>query len=140
MSTHIIYWSATGNTEAMANALASSVKALGADVKIYPVHEATVADLEKATAIALGCPAMGAEILEETEMEPFVESLKNFNWAGKKLALFGSYDWGDGEWMRNWETQMSDFGATLVADGVMAHNAPDESVLKTLEALAQKLV
>lgn len=140
MSTHIIYWSATGNTEAMANALAASVKALGADVKIYPVHEANIAELEKVNAIALGCPAMGAEVLEETEMEPFVESLKNFNWAGKKLALFGSYDWGDGEWMRNWEAQMSDFGATLVADGVMAHNAPDDGVLESLEALAQKLV
>lgn len=140
MSTHIIYWSATGNTEAMANALASSVKALGKEVKIYPVHEANLSELEKVNSIALGCPAMGAEVLEETEMEPFVESLKHFNWAGKKLALFGSYDWGDGEWMRNWEAQMSDFGATLVADGVMAHNAPDDEVIQSLEALAQKLV
>ncbi len=83
MSIHIIYWSATGNTEAMANALASSAKNLGADVKIYPVHEANIAELEKVNAIALGCPAMGSEVLEETEMEPFVESLKHFNWAGK---------------------------------------------------------
>lgn len=140
MSIHIIYWSATGNTETMANALAASTKALGADVKIYPVHEANLLELEKVNSIALGCPAMGAEVLEETEMAPFVESLKNLNWAGKKLALFGSYDWGDGEWMRNWESQMSDFGATLVDQGLIVHNTPEEADFKNIELLAQKLV
>ena len=135
----VVYWSGTGNTEAMAQAVESGAKAAGADVSLFTAAEFTPQLLQEYDSVAFGCPAMGAEELEETEFEPmFAECEAGLS--GKKVALFGSYGWGDGEWMRNWETQMSDFGATLVADGVMAHNAPDDAVLKSLEALAQKLV
>lgn len=139
MAVQIIYWSGSGNTEAMALALADGVRALGSEVVVKPVHEVSLADIEKASSIALGCPAMGAEVLEETEMEPFVASLESINWSGKKLALFGSYDWGDGEWMRAWEQQMNGFGATLIADGFIAQNAPDEVAIEGLKQLAKLL-
>lgn len=139
MAVQIIYWSGSGNTEAMAHAVADGVRAAGVEAVVKPVHEATIEEVASASAIALGCPSMGAEVLEETEMEPFVASLSSVNWAGKKLALFGSYDWGDGEWMRNWETQMNDFGATLVADGFITRNTPDEEALSGLKELGQKL-
>ncbi len=139
MSIQIIYWSGTGNTEAMAHAIATGAQSTGKDVSIKAVHEATVSDVEKASAIALGCPSMGAEVLEETEMEPFISSLAHINWAGKKLVLFGSYDWGDGEWMRNWEAQMNDYGATLAAPGFIQHLTPEGDVIEELKALGALL-
>lgn len=139
MSIQIIYWSGTGNTEAMAEAIASGARSTGKDVSIKPVHEANVSDVETAAAIALGCPSMGAEVLEETEMEPFVTALSQINWAGKKLVLFGSYDWGDGQWMRDWETQMNDYGATLAAPGFINHLSPEGDVVEELKALGALL-
>lgn len=139
MKVQIIYWSGTGNTEAMAKAVAEGAQAKGLEVSLKAVHEASIADVEAAGSIALGCPSMGAEVLEETEMEPFVEALEKINWAGKKLALFGSYDWGDGEWMRNWEARMNDCGATLVADGFINRNEPDADALEALKELGARL-
>lgn len=139
MSIQIIYWSGTGNTEAMARAIGEGATQSGLNVSIKAVHEATVADVEAATSIALGCPSMGAEVLEESEMEPFVEALEKINWAGKKLALFGSYDWGDGEWMRNWEARMNDCGATLVADGFINRNEPQADAIEALKSLGALL-
>lgn len=139
MAIQIIYWTGSGNTEAMANAVAEGARAQGHEVVVKPVHEASIADVEGSNFIALGCPSMGAEVLEESEMEPFVESLSQVNWAGKKLALFGSYDWGDGEWMRNWEERMNDYGATLVADGYITRNAPEGEAIDGLKALGALL-
>lgn len=139
MTIQIIYWSGTGNTEAMATALAAGAQAAGLDVSLKSVHEASVADVEAASAVALGCPSMGSEVLEESEMEPFVEALEKINWSGKKLALFGSYDWGDGEWMRNWEARMNDCGATLVAEGFINRNEPQSDAIEALKALGAQL-
>ena len=103
----VIYWSATGNTEAMAQAIAQGAKEAGADAALLSVDAASAEDALQADLLALGCPAMGAEELEEGEFAPFFESIEG-SLAGKKLALFGSYDWGDGEWMRSWQLHYVD--------------------------------
>ena len=111
----IVYYSETGNTEAMASMVAKGVEAAGATAKIVSVDGFDAAELKDEAAFALGCPAMGDEVLEEGTMEPFVEEVAKFA-AGKRIGLFGSYGWGDGEWMRNWVKQMQDAGAEVLED------------------------
>ncbi|MDR1929154.1 MAG: flavodoxin domain-containing protein, partial [Treponema sp.] len=96
----IAYWSGTGNTETMAGQVARGAGEGGAEVTLKPVGEVTADMVKGADALALGCPAMGDEVLEESEMEPFVSGLTRTELEGKSLGLFGSYDWGDGQWMR----------------------------------------
>jgi flavodoxin short chain len=122
MQINIIYWSGTGNTEAMAKLIAEGAQGAGAVVAIKNVSEASAADLD-ADVIALGCPSMGAEVLEESEFEPFIQSIEG-SVSGKKLALFGSYGWGDGEWMRNWSARMESVGALLTVDSLTVNDAP----------------
>jgi flavodoxin short chain len=122
MTINIIYWSGTGNTEAMAGLIAEGAQGTGATVTVKNISQANAADLE-ADVVALGCPSMGAEELEETEFEPFIASIEG-SVAGKKLALFGSYGWGDGEWMRNWSARMQKAGAILVTEGFIVNDAP----------------
>ncbi|PAB58718.1 flavodoxin [Anaeromicrobium sediminis] len=136
----IIYWSGTGNTEAMAQSISEGVKNKGVEVDLVTVDNADVSMVENADFVALGCPSMGAEVLEEYSMEPFVESLKDVSFGGKKLALFGSYDWGDGQWMRDWEERMSDYGADIVGDGLMVHLTPDSDGEQQCKELGEKLV
>ena len=111
----VVYWSQTGNTQAMAEAVAEGIKAAGAEAELLEVGAASVDALKGEKAFALGCPAMGSEVLEECEMEPFVAELEP-HVSGKVIALFGSYDWGDGEWMREWVDRMKAAGATVVGD------------------------
>ena len=98
----VVYWSQTGNTEAMAQAVAQGIEEAGKKAKLAEVSAVSAADLKDAKAFALGCPAMGAEVIEEDEMEPFVAEVEGFA-SGKTIGLFGSYGWGDGQWMRDWE-------------------------------------
>lgn len=112
----IIYWSATGNTESMAMAIERGIRNNISDVSITQVAQATTDMVEVADLVVLGCPAMGVEELEEYEFAPFYEEIKSLL-SGKKVALFGSYDWGDGEWMRNWEEDVKSTGADLVEAG-----------------------
>ncbi len=135
----IIYWSGTGNTEKMAEAVAQGAKLGGGEVKLLEVGQATLEDVLNADAVALGCPSMGNEVLEEDEMEPFVSSLEKASLSGKPFALFGSYDWGDGEWMRSWVERMKNCGVNLVADGLIVNNTPDEDGLQESSQLGQKL-
>jgi flavodoxin short chain len=135
----IVFWSATGNTEAIANELEDALISEGSTVKKLFVDDATLEDLENADIIALGCPAMGAEILEDGSMEPFVESLSNFNFSNKKVALFGSYDWGDGQWMKDWEERMESYGATLVSEGLIVHLHPEDEDIQKCKEMAHKL-
>ena len=135
----IVYWSGTGNTETMAAAMAEGVKDAGAEVELLTVDKAEAAALSEAKAFALGCPAMGAEELEEGEMEPFMAELDS-QIAGKTIALFGSYGWGGGEWMRDWESRVvSDGAAVLSGEGIIADNAPDDDVLAECRAAGAKL-
>jgi len=133
----IVYWSGTGNTKLIADSVAESAKQSGADVTIVEVDNASVNDVLKADVIALGCPAMGNEVLEEDSMEPFVEALLSENISGKPFALFGSYDWGDGQWMREWEDRMKSCGANLIADGLIIQNTPDDEGLELCHSLGK---
>ncbi len=136
----IVYWSGTGNTQKMAVGIAEGAKADDIEVKMTTVDAAVKEDVLKADGIALGCPAMGNEILEESEMEPFVESLLTENLQGKPLALFGSFDWGDGQWMREWQERMEASGAKMVADGLTVQGTPDEEGMAESKKLGAKLV
>ena len=107
----IVYWSGTGNTQKMAEAVAEGVKEAGAEADLKFVSAATVDELAAEPAFALGCPSMGAEELEDAEMEPFMAELES-KISGKKIALFGSYGWGGGEWMRDWVDRMTALGST----------------------------
>ena len=133
MKTAVIFWSGTGNTEAMANAVAE-----GAGVSAVAVS-AFDGDLSQYDAIALGCPAMGAEELEDSEFEPFY-SANEAKLSGKTVALFGSYDWGDGEWMRLWADRVRAAGANIVdGEGLICNNTPDDEGLAKCRALGEKL-
>lgn len=123
MKVNIIYWSGTGNTEAMAELIKEGAESKGADVTLKEVSSASPSDAD-CDVLVLGCPSMGAEVLEETIFEPYMESIEGVL-SGKKVALFGSYGWGDGEWMRDWETRVKNAGANLVADGLIVNEAPD---------------
>ncbi|MBR2823468.1 MAG: flavodoxin [Clostridia bacterium] len=132
----VIYWSGTGNTEAMANAVAEGAKAAGADVTLLTCAEVNSAAAYDA--VALGCPAMGAEELEDSEFLPMLEGIEP-ELTGKKVALFGSYGWGDGEWMRTWEARCEEKRIALAAASVMANEAPDDDALAACRALGEAL-
>ena len=120
----VIYWSMSGNTEAMANAIAEGAQGAGAEVDVKQVSDITVDQALEYDKLALGCPAMGAEVLEESEFEPFFTELES-RLGGKKVALFGSYGWGDGEWLRTWAEDAEAAGARMVVEPIMANGAPD---------------
>ena len=130
----VVFWSATGNTETMANCVAE-----GANGTIVPCSEMNAAKLAEFDAVAFGCPAMGVEQLEESEFEPMFAGLEG-SLNGKKVALFGSYGWGDGEWMRIWAERMEKAGAQIVGgEGLICNNTPDEDGIAACEKLGVKL-
>ena len=136
----VIYWSGTGNTQQMAEMLGEGIEAAGGSAEVLDVSNARAEDLKDEAVFALGCPAMGDEELDEGEMEPFVQEVEKFA-DGKRIALFGSYDWGDGEWMRSWEARMKDAGAEIVGGaGVIANNEPDDEAKAALAELAKQMV
>ena len=130
----VVFWSATGNTETMANCVAE-----GANGTIVPCSEMNAAKLGEYDVVAFGCPAMGAEQLEESEFEPFFTELES-RLGGKKVALFGSYGWGDGEWMRTWESDCDSAGMNLVCESVICTETPDDAALEACRALGKALV
>ena len=133
MKTAVIFWSGTGNTEAMAKAVAES-----AGAELFSVSDFT-GNIEDYDAVAFGCPAMGAEVLEEDEFEPFFSGIES-KLNGKKIALFGSYGWGDGEWMRSWEDRVKSDGAVLLGgEGVIANETPSDDDLAKCAELGKKL-
>ena len=134
----IVYWSGTGNTEAMANAVAEGAKARGAEATLFSAGEFDAALMDNFDAVAFGCPAMGAEVLEESEFEPMFSACEA-KLAGKKIALFGSYGWGDGEWMRNWEETCAADGAALACESVICQETPDDGALTACRALGAAL-
>ena len=134
----VVFWSGTGNTAAMANAVAKGAQAAGADVTKYDASNFSAGDVEKYDAIAFGCPAMGSEQLEDSEFEPMFDSVKG-SLSGRNVALFGSYGWGDCEWMRSWEEDCKAAGAVLVCDSVTANEAPDDAAVEACKALGAAL-
>lgn len=134
----VVFWSQTGNTEAMANAVVEGIQAAGGQGEAVSVSDISTADLSGDAVFALGCPAMGDEALDDGEMEPFVEELCG-SVSGKKIGLFGSYDWGDGEWMRLWEERMKKAGAVLVSEPVICNLTPDDEGVAKCKALGEAL-
>ncbi len=137
-NTAIVYWSGTGHTEAMANAVLEGVEQAGAAATLFTASEFGADQMDAFDAIAFGCPSMGAEQLEDSEFEPMFSACES-KLAGKKIALFGSYGWGDGEWMRNWAELCENDGAVLACDYVICNDEPDDDALEACRALGQAL-
>jgi flavodoxin short chain len=135
----VAYWSGTGNTETMAKQLAKGAGDAGAEVDCKPVAGVSPEMVKAAAALAFGCPAMGAEVLEESEMEPLIGGLSSAELGGKPVGLFGSYDWGDGQWMRDWADRMKGLGAQVDGEGIIAQLAPSEEVLNKCYELGKRL-
>ena len=136
--TAVVYWSGTGNTEAMAKAVAEGMESAGAQVTMLTPDQVKASELSAYDAIAFGCPAMGSEVLEEMEFQPMFDEVKR-SLGGKSAALFGSYGWGDGEWMRLWEETCKNDGAVLACESVMANETPDAEAEAACEALGKAL-
>lgn len=136
---YVVYWSQSGNTQAMAEAIGKGITDAGKEAAVVYVGDVSAQELKSAKSFALGCPAMGAEVLEEFEMEPFVSEVEAFA-SGKIVALFGSYGWGDGQWMRDWTDRMNGCGATVLnGEGLICHETPDEEILSECELLGKQL-
>ena len=136
---YVVFWTQGGNTQAMAEAIGEGIREAGKEAEVVFVTGANLDELKAAPKFALGCPAMGAEVLEESEMEPFVCDVEGFA-SGKKIALFGSYGWGDGEWMRSWCDRMKAAGAELVEEeGVIANETPGSAELNACKAAGAEL-
>ena len=138
MKTAVVYWSGTGNTEAMAQAVVQGMTDAGAEAVLLTPDQVQAGDLNAYDAIAFGCPAMGSEVLEEMEFQPMFDACKR-SLSGKRAALFGSYGWGDGQWMRSWEKDCDDAGLNLVCESVICAEAPDETALEACRALGKAL-
>ena len=136
--TAVVYWSSTGNTETMAQAVQEGAKHAGAEAELFTAAEFDGGKMDEFDAVAFGCPAMGSEVLEEMEFQPMFDACKNCL-GGKAVALFGSYGWGDGEWMRSWEKDCADAGVNLVCDSVICCEAPDDTALDALRAMGKTL-
>lgn len=120
----VVYWSGTGNTEVMAHKVVEGAQKAGADVSLFFATEFNSEMMDKFDSVAFGCPSMGAEVLEESEFAPMFRACES-QLKDKKIALFGSYGWGDGEWMRDWEADCRHLGAKLVCDSVICNETPD---------------
>ena len=134
----VVYWSGTGNTEAMAAAVAEGIREKGAEAALFTAAEFDASMVDDFDAIAFGCPSMGAEQLEESEFEPMFSACEP-KLQGKKIALFGSYGWGDGEWMRNWEETCAADGAVLACESVICNDAPDDDAQAACRSLGAAL-
>ena len=133
----VVYWSGTGNTEAMAQKVAEGARAAGAQVDIFEANGFHAASLKDYSALAFGCPAMGDEVLEESVFQPMWEEVRG-KLGGKKIGLFGSYGWGCGEWMQSWEKDADEYGANVV-DTVIANDYPDDEAGASCESLGKTL-
>jgi len=134
----VVYWSGTGNTEAMANLVVEGAKAAGAEADLFTAadfNEGIVADY---SAIAFGCPSMGAEQLEDSEFEPMFDSVKS-SLKDKTIGLFGSYGWGDGEWMRTWQEDCESLGAKIADDAIICSGEPNSEISDDLKDLGKTL-
>ena len=138
MKAAVIYWSGTGNTETMAGKVAEGLRAAGAETKVFAVSDISADEAADYDVLALGCPSMGVEELEESEFSPFYESLEP-KLSGKPVALFGSYGWGDGEWMRTWEENAKGAGVSLVAEPVLCNEEPDDDAQAACQDLGKTL-
>ncbi|MBQ5850945.1 MAG: flavodoxin domain-containing protein [Lachnospiraceae bacterium] len=134
----IVYWSGTGNTEAMAKAVADGAKVVGSKAEIIDAKCFNESMVDGFDAIGFGCPPTGSEVLEKKVFRPMFDDCKS-KLIGKKIALFGSYGGGDGEWMRNWNEECESLGADIVAHFVICSQSPNEACLKECIELGKAL-
>ena len=135
----IVFWSGTGSTEAMANYIAEGIRTAGGEAEVMGPGDFSAAQLTAYSALGFGCPAMGAESLEEGEFVPMFSALEG-SLGGKRIALFGSYGWGDGQWMRDWCARCGKAGAVLLdANGLIINEAPDDAGAEACKELGRKL-
>jgi flavodoxin short chain len=135
----VVYWSGSGNTEIMAQQVAKGAEEGGAEVTLKPVGEVKPEMVSAAEALAFGSPAMGDEVLEEDEMEPFISKLSKADVEGKALGLFGSYDWGEGQWMKDWVERMNKLGAKVDGEGIITRLEPDKAACDKCLELGKRL-
>ncbi len=133
----VVYWSGTGNTEAMAESIMEGLKAGGADAELFTVSDFGSKSIDDYDKIAFGCPAMGDEELEPDEFEPFFAEVEG-NLSGKKVALFGSYEWNEGEWMQTWQERTKKAGADLFEEGLIVYDAPDDDAKAKCKAFGER--
>lgn len=135
----VAFWSQTGNTESMAKAIGEGITSSGKKAEVLNISMISPQNLKENSVFALGCPATGKEVLETGQMEPFVKEIEKFA-SGKQIALFGSYGWGGGQWMRDWEERMSQAGAIIVnGEGLICQKTPDENILEQCRAIGKQL-
>ena len=135
----VVYWSGTGNTEMMAAQVKKGAEEAGAEVTMFTAAEFGPEKIDDFDAIAFGCPSMGAEVLEESEFDPMFTACEG-KLGGKKIALFGSYGWGDGQWMRDWEERCNGAGVTFATDYVIVNETPDADGDAACQELGKALV
>jgi flavodoxin short chain len=133
----VIFWSGTGNTRDMAEAVAEGINSNGQQADLINVSDISAPEAARYEKLALGCPSMGAEVLEESEFEPFFSAIES-GLSGKKIALFGSYGWGDGQWMRDWHQRTSSNGALLMTEDLIINERPDSSGLDQCREFGRK--
>ena len=137
--TAVIYWSGTGNTKQMAEAVLEGMKSAGAEAALLEAAQVDASTFSGVDAVAFGCPAMGSEVLEEMEFEPMFSACKS-HLSGKKVALFGSYGWGDGQWMRDWCERVKEDGAQLFSEeGLICNETPDDDTQAACRKLGADL-
>ena len=134
----VVYWSGTGNTEAMANLVAEGATSAGAETEVIPCSDFSADKAAEYDAFAFGCPAMGSEVLEEMDFQPMFDACKNML-SGKRVALFGSFGWGDGQWMRDWESDCSNAGISLTCESVTCCETPDDTALAACREMGKAL-
>ena len=134
----VVFWSGTGNTEAMAKAVEEGIKGAGAEAVVVAPSAFDASKVSEFDAIAFGCPATGDEVLEESEFDPMFSGIES-SLKDKKIALFGSYGWGDGQWMRDWEDRCKNAGVVLACDSVTANNDPDADAVAACKVLGAAL-
>lgn len=135
----VIYWSGTGNTEQMANAIADRLKEKQIDLDIYQASDFDESKLADYDGFAFGSPAMGDESLEESEFEPMFESVEG-KLENKAVIIFGSYEWNEGQWMLDWQERCKDNGINLAANGLAVYDSPSEEDIRSCQNLADKLI
>ncbi len=134
----VVYWSGGGNTEKMAQAVCEGVKEAGAAAELIGAAAFSADKLGSFDAVAFGCPSMGAEELEESEFAPMFDACES-NLNGRTIALFGSYGWGDGQWMREWDARCRAAGAVMACDFVICQEEPDEKALQACREMGKTL-
>ena len=133
----VVYWSGTGNTKSMAALVREGAESAGAEAVLFTASKFSADQMDSFDAIAFGCPSMGDEVLEESEFEPMFSDCEA-KLQGRKIALFGSYGWGDGEWMRTWDSDLQGAGVPVIGT-VIANEAPDDEAAENCKDLGKAL-